>query len=53
LAKETGKFYMDCQEAPIADNAKDDQMANWLWNVSADLTGLNTTEDDGGKLIGL
>lgn len=36
----TGKYFADCREARESDAAKDDETANWLWDVSEQWTGL-------------
>ena len=41
LAGETGKYYSDCKLKELEPHAKDDAMAEWLWNISEKLTGLN------------
>ncbi|XP_055628991.1 retinol dehydrogenase 12-like isoform X2 [Toxorhynchites rutilus septentrionalis] len=41
IAKETGKYYSDCRLKEPRAHATDDAMAEWLWNISEKLTGLN------------
>lgn len=36
----TGKYFDNCRQREEADVAKDDAMAEWLWNVSEEMTGL-------------
>lgn len=40
---ESGLYYSDCKPKEPADQAKDDKAAKQLWEVSADLVGLETT----------
>lgn len=41
IAGDTGKYYSDCKLKEPEPHAKDDAMAEWLWNISEKLTGLN------------
>lgn len=34
LEKVTGEYFADCNKAEVADQAKDDTMALWLWKLS-------------------
>ena len=43
LSKESGKYYSDCKEMEPSKNAKDDEMAEWLWRISEKLTGVRKT----------
>ena len=38
----TGKYFVDCKERDPAKTAQDDQAANTLWHISAELVGLGT-----------
>lgn len=40
LINVTGKYFKDCEEHSVASAAEDDEMADWLWNISEELTGL-------------
>lgn len=40
LEKISGKYFSDCIEKELLGKAKDDEMSEWLWKVSEDLTGL-------------
>jgi hypothetical protein len=37
----TGKYFSDCTEARLSPNARDDEMAEWLWQISEQWTGLS------------
>lgn len=41
IAGDTGKYYSDCKLTEPEPHAKDDAMAEWLWNISEKLTGMN------------
>ncbi|XP_058066298.1 retinol dehydrogenase 12-like [Anopheles bellator] len=41
LASQTGLYYSDCRLKEPEPHAKDDSMAEWLWNLSERLTGLS------------
>jgi retinol dehydrogenase-13 len=34
LEKVTGEYFADCKRAEMADQAKDEQMSQWLWKLS-------------------
>lgn len=34
-------IFSDCQEKDVAENAKDDAMAKWLWEVSDKWTSIH------------
>lgn len=36
----TGRYFADCKVSNESKNAKDDEMAEWLWRTSEKLTGL-------------
>lgn len=36
----TGKYFVDCKIGNESEYAKDDSMAEWLWEVSEFMTGL-------------
>jgi retinol dehydrogenase 12 len=40
LEKMTGKYFVGCKETEPSDKAKDEDLARWLWDRSAELTGL-------------
>ncbi|XP_058123622.1 retinol dehydrogenase 12-like [Anopheles ziemanni] len=40
IASQTGLYYSDCKQKEPEPHAKDDTMAEWLWNISERLTGL-------------
>ena len=40
LEKVTGKYFVGCKETEPSNKAKDDSMAEWLWNKSQEMTGL-------------
>uniref|UniRef100_U5EU75 NADP-retinol dehydrogenase n=1 Tax=Corethrella appendiculata TaxID=1370023 RepID=U5EU75_9DIPT len=42
LEKVTGKYFADCELKDVADQAKDDKVAQWLWAVSEKWTGTLT-----------
>lgn len=39
----SGKYFVDCKEKEPSDKAKDEELADWLWNESLRLTGLKAT----------
>jgi hypothetical protein len=39
----TGKYFSDCVEKTPSREALDDEMANWLWNISTELTKIDST----------
>ncbi|KAG5671784.1 hypothetical protein PVAND_001960 [Polypedilum vanderplanki] len=39
IAKESGGYYVDCKKTEPSNNAKNDDDAKWLWNMSEQLTG--------------
>ncbi|XP_058125251.1 retinol dehydrogenase 12-like [Anopheles ziemanni] len=41
LAQESGKYYADCREQKLSKYARDDELAEWLWNESAKMTKLS------------
>jgi retinol dehydrogenase 13 len=41
LENVTGKYFVDCKETEPAQNAKDDELAAWLWNKSAEMAGID------------
>uniref|UniRef100_A0A182MCQ9 Retinol dehydrogenase 12 n=1 Tax=Anopheles culicifacies TaxID=139723 RepID=A0A182MCQ9_9DIPT len=41
IASQTGLYYSDCKLKEPEPHAKDDTMAEWLWNLSERLTGLS------------
>lgn len=41
LEQVSGRYFKDCQIAKEAEHAKDDEMAEWLWNESVKLTKFN------------
>ncbi|XP_049291578.1 retinol dehydrogenase 12-like isoform X2 [Anopheles funestus] len=41
IASQTGLYYSDCKQKEPEPHAKDDTMAEWLWNLSERLTGLS------------
>lgn len=42
LENVSGKYFVDCKEANPSSKAQDDEMAEWLWKKSLELTGLET-----------
>lgn len=40
LEKVTGKYFSDCKEKNTAKQAKDEEMAEWLWKKSEELTNV-------------
>ncbi|XP_063991055.1 retinol dehydrogenase 13-like [Diachasmimorpha longicaudata] len=38
----TGAYFSNCQQIEESENAKDEKMADWLWQTSAKWTKLNT-----------
>lgn len=36
----TGKYYVDCEIANESEEAKDDETAEWLWEISEIMTEL-------------
>lgn len=40
LAEVTGKYFVDCKIANESERAKDDETAEWLWEMSEIMTGL-------------
>ena len=34
LQNVSGKYFSNCKEEEVAENAKDDKMALWLWKLS-------------------
>jgi hypothetical protein len=34
LQNVSGEYFADCKKAEMADQAKDDKMAEWLWKLS-------------------
>lgn len=45
LEKINGKYFVDCEIADESVQAKDDSMAEWLWEVSEIITGLKELDD--------
>lgn len=45
LEEVNGKYFVDCKIADESIHAKDDSMAEWLWEVSEILTGLKELDD--------
>lgn len=43
VAGVTGKYFKDCRETPSSDVSYDTAVAEQLWTISAQLTGLNVT----------
>jgi len=43
LADSNGGYYQDCAPLELGANATDDETAQWLWQVSAKLVGLQET----------
>lgn len=41
LENVTGKYFDNCREARVSSAAEDDELAEWLWQTSAKLTGLD------------
>lgn len=41
LEKVSGKYFSDCNETWSLCTAKNDEMAQWLWNKSEELTGIS------------
>lgn len=40
LENVTGKFYADCEEKTPSRASRDEELAKWLWNISAEMTKL-------------
>jgi len=40
LSDVTGKYFSDCKMVDESEDARDDEMAEWLWRTSEKLTGL-------------
>lgn len=40
LKEVSGKYFSDCKEASISEQAKDDETAEWLWNKSMQIVGI-------------
>jgi hypothetical protein len=41
LKDTTGKYFSDCKESWTMWTAKNDDVAQWLWNKSTELTGMS------------
>lgn len=46
LEQVSGQYFNDCQITPTAEHARDEETAEWLWEVSEDLTGLNDIDEN-------
>ncbi|XP_049291537.1 retinol dehydrogenase 12-like [Anopheles funestus] len=44
LQEESGNYYADCREQKLSTYALNDEMATWLWEESARMTGLSEEE---------
>ncbi|XP_055707577.1 retinol dehydrogenase 13-like [Phlebotomus papatasi] len=44
LEKVSGKYFSDCREASPGRNARDDELAEWLWTESARLVGIEAVQ---------
>lgn len=40
IEKDSGNFYVGCQKKELLARARDDEMAEWLWNKSVEMTNL-------------
>lgn len=40
LEKITGKYFTNCKQTDPSNKAKDDEIADWLWTKSLEMTGL-------------
>lgn len=38
LEKVTGKYFNNCKEETSSKDARDEELAEWLWNKSLELT---------------
>lgn len=38
LENVSGKFYADCEEKTTSRASRNDELAKWLWNISAEMT---------------
>lgn len=38
----SGRYFADCGIANESESARDDEMAEWLWEVSEEITELNS-----------
>ncbi len=45
IAEHSGRYYSDCKEKQASRNARDDEAAKKLWEVSLKMVGLNVEED--------
>lgn len=45
LEQVSGQYFNNCRIVPLNENARDDDTAEWLWETSMKLTGLNNVDE--------